>query len=529
MEESYLFQQEKENKEKELQILCDQVKLFAEDRRSEVLYSLEVIPEDKLQENLEQLEQNSPMIRNAFIWSAYQGLVYPKISEVSSDEQYAFFKRYSPLLEGKIPWQKNNEIHVEKQNSQSDDLDLGYENSYRIIENTLDSVSQNFKSNYEFKQRAIEQRQLQQSRNIPIKSGWIPWFEGNRLYQLIWIQRGNLVYGVELEQMNFIATLISSFPDLGPHTQCNLVNGNNDIYHQAGQLENSKNTLDYNCSLAPALPHWEMQFKYNINHYNHLMLSTYFIIALLLIFILGGIFLLIIHSRKSFMDAQQKSDFVSNVSHELKTPLTSIRMYAELLEKQNKLTDEKKQKYVGIIINESQRLTRLVNNVLNFSRLDRGKHKYNFQVVELNAFIKTILDGQQMILEKHNIIAQIEGPSCFVKTDTDVIEQILINLIDNVCKYASVGKTLEIILIKQKDEVRIKVCDKGPGLPAKNILKIFNQFYQLDAKLTNKPEGVGLGLSICKQLLLGMQCDIICYNRTDSSGCCFEIILGDQK
>ena len=203
-------------------------------------------------------------------------------------------------------------------------------------------------------------------------------------------------------------------------------------------------------------------------------------------------------------------------------------MYAELLAAKKEIPSDKQEKYVSVIINESQRLTRLVNNVLNFSRLDRGQHKYSFQMLRLDKLLEEIIDSQQMILQLSEIETIISCPEIEIETDRDVIEQVLINLIDNTCKYAAEGKSLEILVAQESSKTIIEILDKGPGIPEKKLKHIFTKFYQADSALTDKAEGVGLGLSICQQLLSAMNASIRCQNRQNGTGTSFKIELNGR-
>ncbi|NQZ70478.1 MAG: HAMP domain-containing histidine kinase [Lentisphaeria bacterium] len=529
MEEDFLRHQEQLNKERELTILTEQVKLYAETTRQDVLLGLQNINFNTMENDLIRRQNKDPLIRNVFIWNDQKGLSYPRDFFRGSREKLEFINRYKALLEGKIKWQKDNEIQVIKAPNKK-------AAQYKIVSNALEDVSQSISERYVLNDNALQQRGQVQSyyqspdtQNIKMESGWIPWFDGNRLYQLIWVRRGSTVYGAEIEQMNFIATLITSFPKMSENTSCKLINGSNEVFHQAGKsLSKKKNTHKFVNSLAPALPHWEIQYEFILPSHNKRVSSSSLILILLLIFIVGGIFMLIFQTRKSYIDALQKSNFVSNVSHELKTPLTSIRMYAELLAAKKEIPSDKQEKYVSVIINESQRLTRLVNNVLNFSRLDRGQHKYSFQMLRLDKLLEEIIDSQQMILQLSEIETIISCPEIEIETDRDVIEQVLINLIDNTCKYAAEGKSLEILVAQESSKTIIEILDKGPGIPEKKLKHIFTKFYQADSSLTDKAEGVGLGLSICQQLLSAMNASIRCQNRQNGTGTSFKIELNGR-
>ena len=165
-------------------------------------------------------------------------------------------------------------------------------------------------------------------------------------------------------------------------------------------------------------------------------------------------------------EAGQRVTFVNQVSHELKTPLTNIRMYAEILE--DELSDEPRmQGFAGIIASESQRLARLILNLLSFSRSQREELQIRRTRGSVDEVVKRTLERFRPAFEAAAIEAKVElaalQPTCF---DADVLEQVLGNLLSNVEKYAREGGTVRVTTQQEGDEVRITVRDDGPGIPA---------------------------------------------------------------
>ena len=251
------------------------------------------------------------------------------------------------------------------------------------------------------------------------------------------------------------------------------------------------------------------------------LLTASFVIAILL----GGS-LLLWQAVQNHRDARQKTSFVSNVSHELKTPLTTIRMYAELLGEGKIDSVQKQQSYLQTIIRESQRLARLVNNILDFSRLEQGHKTFNCSDIELTELIKEILQRQSLRLDEAGLklIKQIKTGPLPVHSDRDAIEQILLNLIDNAIKYAAKGGELIIALKGDTEKTHLTLTDRGPGIPEAQRQKIFEKFHRLDSSLTSSQPGAGLGLSIARQLARGLGGDLTCKSA-ETGGTSFCLTL----
>jgi signal transduction histidine kinase len=199
--------------------------------------------------------------------------------------------------------------------------------------------------------------------------------------------------------------------------------------------------------------------------------------------------------------SQQKDDFISAVSHELRTPLASIRMYTEMLENDWIKSDAKRRAYYTSMRQESERLTRLIENVLDFSRIQRGKKQYNFTLGDINELVRRVSEMLRPGIEQAGFtlvpeLANIE-PFMF---DRDTVTQIIINLLDNAVKYARTAEDKRIFLRtrQNRDNVVIEVEDRGPGIPRSRHTKIFDTFYRCEEESTRQTTGTGLGLALVK-------------------------------
>ena len=236
------------------------------------------------------------------------------------------------------------------------------------------------------------------------------------------------------------------------------------------------------------------------------MLTGLFVLA-----ILASGSLLLRQAEASATEARQKTSFVANVSHELKTPLTTIRLYAELLEQGRVRDDVQRAGFLRTISAETQRLARLVNNVLDFSKLEQGKKLYARVPLELGAELAALLDTHAPRVAEAGLRLERELPDTpvWLTTDRDAFAQIVLNLVENACKYAAAGGEVTVTLGERTGGgAAVRVLDRGPGVPAEQREKIFDQFYRADTALTAEKTGAGLGLSIARQLARGLGGDV---------------------
>jgi signal transduction histidine kinase len=253
------------------------------------------------------------------------------------------------------------------------------------------------------------------------------------------------------------------------------------------------------------------------------------LIAVLLLAIGMGGWRIVTDLRRELSRARQKTDFVSNVSHELKTPLTSIRMFSELLA-EGRVTDEaKRRSYLQIITSETARLTRLINNVLDFSRLERGEKNYNFQKCDLAAVVLETVESYRPHLEASGFQLNCDLPDdpVFVQGDRDALAQILVNLLSNAEKYCGSIKKIDVRLESQATPsplVEVQVLDRGLGIPRSSEGKIFEQFYRAHDSLSSGIQGSGLGLTLARQIARAHGGDVS-YEAREGGGSSFALRL----
>jgi signal transduction histidine kinase/tetratricopeptide (TPR) repeat protein len=230
----------------------------------------------------------------------------------------------------------------------------------------------------------------------------------------------------------------------------------------------------------------------------YLMLFVGIIIVMLI-----GIILMVravIHESEI---SQMKSDFVSNVSHELKTPLSLIRMFGETLDSGIVTDETDRKKFYGIIRKESERLTHLINNVLDFSRMDAGIKEYNFRETDLAEVVRSTLEAYKFQVSENGFIIESELPdeSVILRIDKDAISQVLLNLLNNAVKYSGEEKYIRVRVSKDPASALISVTDHGVGIPKDELKKIFDKFYRVSTARTKETRGSGLGLTLAKHIV----------------------------
>lgn len=208
------------------------------------------------------------------------------------------------------------------------------------------------------------------------------------------------------------------------------------------------------------------------------------------------------NARSQLALSRKKDDFISAVSHELRTPLTSIRMYSEMLEKHWVPTEAKREEAYSSIRQESERLTRLIENVLDFSRMQRGRKTYAFQPNDLNTCLKPVIQTLEPCAEQQGFTLETRwGELPVFSFDRDAVAQIVINLVDNAMKYARDAEDKTIVVTTRLDDgfAVLSVKDFGPGIPAGQRKKIFQPFYRIGDEATRETKGTGLGLALVKR------------------------------
>lgn len=224
---------------------------------------------------------------------------------------------------------------------------------------------------------------------------------------------------------------------------------------------------------------------------------------LVLVFLFGGMALIIRATDREARLAQAKSSFVSNVSHELKTPLSLLTLFSEILELGRVNSEEKKREYYGIIRHESQRLNKIIDNILDFSKIEAGRKTYDFAEGDMAEVIEDVLSSYryQIINSGFNIKTNIQPDLPPVIIDREAMEQAFSNLLDNAIKYSREVKELSITTERRGSHLSIEIADRGIGIPRAEQAKIFEKFYRVGNGLVHDVKGSGLGLSLVKHII----------------------------
>ena len=260
--------------------------------------------------------------------------------------------------------------------------------------------------------------------------------------------------------------------------------------------------------IGEALPHWEaalyLQRPEQLQESARaLRRNLVLLIAAALCAIAFGGWVVVADARRQLALAQKKTDFVSNVSHELKTPLTSIRMFAEMMQSGRPETAAKAPQYLRIIMVEAERLTRLINNVLDFARSERQQKRLERKPLDLHGVIARTWEGLELHLREHGFTTRWEAatPPYPVIGDEDGLAQILVNLLSNAEKYSNNGhKEVELHSYLDGGHICVSVLDRGSGVPDGEERKIFEAFYRAHDSLSSGIQGSGLGLTLAQRL-----------------------------
>ena len=235
---------------------------------------------------------------------------------------------------------------------------------------------------------------------------------------------------------------------------------------------------------------------------DHFVHTSFLILGSLTLLLGGGIFLTYHNVSKEMALAKLKSDFVSNVSHELRTPLSLIRLYAETLEMGRLTNPEKYQEYYQIIRKESERLTGLINNILDFSRIEAGRKEYDFRETDMRELVHNTLESYRYQIEQNGFsyVEKIDDVPP-LRVDREAITRSLLNLVNNALKYSQDQKYIGVNLYRDNGSVKLEVVDHGIGIPVQEQQKIFEKFYRVGDPLVHNTKGSGLGLALVRHIV----------------------------
>jgi len=515
--------------------ISETIHLTVDTVKDNLVQSLMAIDPGVLKQTLQDWEKSNPLVRNVFIFDPQEKLIYPVKGMAATPEQRQFMARFDALFSGRMAFD-----HLEGSADPEDPRGSA-------ADRTASSASKG-----DARRQLVTLSKADRNPAVPVgagahmeaaenmalgfTSGWLPWFSENRLHVMVWFKSSasSRIYGLEIELVTLLSRLVVDFPAMADAgSAIVLTDGSGSVIHQSGQLTVFPESRPLaQVAVTGHLPHWQMAIYMDEDRpgaargffYLSMILVGIFIAA-----ILSGGILLTRMTMKNMKDARQKTSFVSSVSHELKTPLTSIRMSAELLLSGRVSDEKKKSHYLSVMVSESERLTRLINNVLDFGKLEQGKKKYRLTHVEVDRFLTQLIEAHRVRIASQGlkIFTRIEPDDFRIRTDRDALEQVVLNLMDNVLKYAGTGEYIKFVLIRQPAAVLLTLCDDGPGIPEDRQERVFEKFFRVDNSLTATQPGSGLGLSISRRILRDLGGDLY-LEPGNETGCCFTARITDH-
>ena len=398
-------------------------------------------------------------------------------------------------------------------------------------------------------------------------SGAVALFMQNRLSVLVWYRSPRdpqLVFGAKLAMPIItaaVATGLAVDKELAPQICLAVLDASGrPVARTAPWFETPNWKRPFVATeVGEVLPHWEVAaYLLDPAEMNRAASNLHgtvaSLIALMLMAIAVGGWLIAVDLRRQLVLARQKTDFVSNVSHELKTPLTSIRMFSELLQGHRADDPGKRTQFAQIISTEAARLTRLINNVLDFSRMERGEKIYQMEPCDLAQLLRKLMAGYGPQLTTAGYTVKLDLPSTEdssnvsavpVYGDADALTQVILNLVSNAEKYGGVARDIHIELKTERTrpsasslltaassedpnpgngDAVLRVMDRGPGVPAGAEKAIFEQFYRAHDALNSGIQGSGLGLTLSQQIARAHQGDVT-YRQRPGGGSIFTLRL----
>lgn len=249
----------------------------------------------------------------------------------------------------------------------------------------------------------------------------------------------------------------------------------------------------------------------------------------LMLIILAGVYIIFVYWNKQARLNRLQSNFVSSVSHELKSPLASIQLYLETM-KYQEVSKEDSEDFVEIMLTDTERLASLIDNILQSSKYDPKSMQLQFQPVELGAFIREVVEGLKRQFEERNCQIRLEvEEGSVLMLDKRAMRMVFNNLIGNALRYSPIGTPLTIRMQKKKKYCEVDFIDQGMGLDKKDMKKIFRKFYRVTDKDSQNIEGAGLGLFISKEIVRNHKGQMRVFSEGRGKGSVFTVALPMDK
>ena len=242
--------------------------------------------------------------------------------------------------------------------------------------------------------------------------------------------------------------------------------------------------------------------------------------------LLVGATVLVVSLKRATDLSQLQLDFLSKVSHEFRTPLTSIRLFTQTLLEPRPLTDDQRRQCLQMLDQEGERLSTMIGRLLDFGRMEAGKMAYHRQPERVDAVIDSALRAFEPIrLREHVELATSVPPDLpMILADRAMLSQAVLNLLQNAAKYGGDARHIAVTCSAESGHVALSVADLGPGIPRRERRRIFERFYRIDDRLSRKQEGSGLGLAIVRHVAQAHGGTVVVRNRPEG-GAEFSILL----
>lgn len=370
----------------------------------------------------------------------------------------------------------------------------------------------------------LDETKGQTSHHEGASQGWHTWYHQDGPQWLYWRRNADAsVTGFEIERVAFLSRLIGSLKTGDAKGCIRLVSADGEVWMQQGGFQPEADTPALaTLPCAPPMQHWHWQFFAAPNSAQGPGAASYLLGfgGMAALFAAVGLLLCFSYQR-DLREASQRVSFVNQVSHELKTPLTNIRLYVDLARESAGVEGGS---LLDVVEEETSRLSRMIHNVLTFARHEKKALDLHPTPGDLAAVVARAVEIWRPLLARKNIAITIQNTlkqsACF---DADAVEQILGNMLSNVEKYAASATLVEIKISPKHDHVELSVQDDGPGISKQELPHVFDAFYRSRSDLTEGVSGTGLGLSIARALAVaqGGHLDVVAVEH----GACFVLSL----
>ena len=293
----------------------------------------------------------------------------------------------------------------------------------------------------------------------------------------------------------------------------------------------AKEEIPVNIDFSGSLPPWTLAIYPAAGGFFRATLDSnqgifFFIFLLIICILIFGLLFTLSTVRNELQLSRMKSNFISTVSHEFKSPLTTIRQMAEMLDSGRVSRKMQRQKYYSALLKESERLSLLIENILDFSNMEEGKRKFHFEKGNLAELTEIVITSTRSHSKFPGMEIDFQRSRQVPDTYFDSLSmtQVIQNLIDNACKYSGDSKRIEVAVLESNSSVRIIVKDYGIGIGKDEQDKIFSRFYRAGDELTQKIKGSGIGLTIVKQIVEAHRGEITLASEP-GRGSEFQVIL----